>query len=166
MNLLTKPVLYALAALLALAVLWGGWQWRGKLAAQGDADQARLALSEYQRESAENLARFQAEARQQEHRHAADMARIGQEHREALTHAQTAADRLVADLRAGNVRMQERWRGCAAGLPGAVAGSGGADESAGLQAESVGRIDRAVSECEAQVRGLQAVTLADRQTGD
>lgn len=149
--------------LLALGLAFAAGAWVGYAPGAAKAAKAELALAEYGTASAEALAKLQEEARQQEHRHAADMARISREHQEALKDAQASSDRLVADLRAGSVRLQERWRGCAARLPGVGASSGGADEEAGIQAESLGRIDRAVAECEAQILGLQGVTQSDRK---
>lgn len=153
--------------LLALALAFGAGWYVGHAPGAAKAAKAERALALQQRDAAQRVALAEQMAREAEHRHAADMARIGKEHQEALTHAQTAADRLVRDLRAGTVRLQERWRGCSASVPGTGSGAGGIDEGAGLQAESVGRIDRAVRECEAQVLGLQDITRADRaKTGD
>lgn len=149
--------------LLALALAFGAGWYVGHAPGVAKAAKAERALALQQRDAAQRVALAEQMAREAEHRHAADMARIGKEHQEALTHAQTAADRLVRDLRAGTVRLQERWRGCAARLPGVGASSGGADEEARLQAESLGRIDRAVAECEAQIIGLQGVTQSDRK---
>lgn len=155
--------MYALGAALVASLAWGGWQWRGKQAALTEAAEAHTALADYRREAAETIARFEVEARATEQRHAADMSRIGREHREELDHAQTAADRLVADLRAGNVRLQERWRGCAAAsLPSTGGGPGGADEGARDREESASRIVLAARQCDAQVKGLQKVVLSDR----
>ena len=166
--MLTRPVLYALAAALLASLVWGGWQWRGKQAAQTDAAEARTTLAEYRQEAAEKIARFEVEARATEQRHAADLTRIGREHKEAMTDAQAAADRLVADLRAGNVRLQDRWRGCvaASGVPGSAGSAAGSDAGARDREESAGRIVLAARQCDAQVKGLQAVILSDRQTGE
>lgn len=111
------------------------------------------------------IARFEQQAREMEHRHAADMERIGREHLEQLTNAQAESDRLVADLRAGTVRLQERWRGCGAStdVPDPLAGTAAPDAAAIDREESASRIVRAAAECDAQVRGLQAVIRADRE---
>lgn len=153
--------------LLAILLAFGAGAWVGSQLGNARANKAELALAHVQRDAAQQLAAEEARARQAEHRHAADMARIGQEHQEALTNAKAQSDRLVSDLRAGNVRLREQWRGCAASLPGTGPRAGGTDAHAGLQAESLGRIDRAVTECEAHVLGLQKITQADRgEKGD
>lgn len=149
--------------LLALVLAFGAGAAVGYIPGWGKAVKAELALSKVERDAAQQVALAETRARQAEHRHAADMARIGLEHQEALKDAQASSDRLVADLRAGTVRLQDRWRSCAARLPGVGASSGGADEEARLQAESLGRIDRAVAQCEAQIIGLQGVTQSDRK---
>lgn len=154
---------YSLGAALLASLAFGGVQCSQKQAARTDAAEAQTELAEYRQEAAEAIARFEVEARATEQRHAADMTRIGREHREELNDAQTAADRLVADLRAGNVRLQERWRGCAAAsLPGTNGGSGGADEGTRDREESASRIVLAARRCDAQVKGLQKVVLSDR----
>lgn len=110
------------------------------------------------------LAKIEREYRAQEHRHAADMARIGREHQEALSDAQRDADKLVADLRAGTVQLQQRWRGCEASrVPGIGGTSGEPDAASDDRSESAGRIVRAAAECDFQVRGLQSVILSDRE---
>lgn len=74
---------------------------------------------------------------------------------------QAAAD--LADLRAGNLRLQERWRSCSASLPGAATGPSEPDDGADDRATSAIRAVRAAAECDAQVRGLQEVVKADRE---
>ena len=78
--------------------------------------------------------------------------------------AQAAADRLAADLRAGNVSLHRRWEACSAtaDLSAAFPGAGLADGGADDRAESAGRAVAAAAACDAQVRGLQAVLMADR----
>lgn len=78
--------------------------------------------------------------------------------------AQAAGDRVAADLRAGNVRLQDRWRGCEAGRVSTIAGaSGEPDASAADRNDSAGRIIGAGAACDAQVIGLQQFILSERQ---
>lgn len=158
---MTARIAIAVAALILSGLI--GWEWRDRSA---DAEAARVE-SERARERAEaadKLARFQAEARQQEHRHAADMDRVAQQYLEELSNAKAESDRVVADLRAGTLRLQDRWRGC--GEPPAVpdtgAGSGTPDAVAADREASAGRIVQAAAECEAQVMGLQEIIRKDR----
>lgn len=148
--------------LLALALAFGAGWYVGHAPGAAKAAKAERALALQQRDAAQRVALAEQMAREAEHRHAADMARIGKEHQEALTHAQTAADRLVRDLRAGTVRLQERWRGCAADLSRIAGTAGQPDDGADDRSQSAGRIVRAAAECDAQVIGLQNVIRADR----
>lgn len=78
--------------------------------------------------------------------------------------AQAASDRLVADLRAGNRQLHQRWQAAihttALSQPAATASQsdGGADD----RIQSAGRIVAAADQCDAQVRALQAYA---RQVG-
>jgi hypothetical protein len=161
--LLSKPVIYALAAALLGALAWGGWQWQGKQAAQTDAAEARTELADYRRDAADKLARFQAEARAQELRHAADMARIERETRERVKEAGDAAyDRAVADVRAG--RLRGPWAcPAAAGVPGAGGAAADGDAAADDRAAAVGRVLRIGAEADQRLAACQAVIRSDRQ---
>lgn len=153
--------------LLALALAFGAGAWFGYWPGAREAVLAQIELGKYRQQAAEQIAAAEQMARQAEHRHAADMARIGQEHQEALRNAQAGYDRTVADLRAGNLRLQERWRSCAASLPGPGGAGSSVDAAADDRSESAGRIVRAAAECDAQVIGLQGIIRADRaKTGD
>lgn len=73
---------------------------------------------------------------------------------------QAAAD--LASLRDGTIRLRQQWQGCEARSAQAGGTSGKPDGGADDRAESASRIVRAAAECDAQVKGLQAVVLADR----
>lgn len=75
---------------------------------------------------------------------------------------QAAADR--AGLLAGNLRLRQQWQGCEAGrVPGTGAGSSEPDATTADRAEGASDLVRAAAQCDAQVRGLQAVITADRE---
>lgn len=72
--------------------------------------------------------------------------------------AEANAASTVADLRAGNLRLQQRWAGCEAErLSEATPAPSEPDAAARDREESAGRIVRAAAECDAQVRGLQSL---------
>ncbi|HDS1631582.1 TPA: endopeptidase [Stenotrophomonas maltophilia] len=75
--------------------------------------------------------------------------------------AQKASDRLVADLRAGNQRLHQRWQAtvATAELSAAAAAASQPDGRADDRIESAGRAVGAAAQCDAQVRGLQAYAL-------
>lgn len=74
---------------------------------------------------------------------------------------QAASD--LADLRSGNLRLREQWRGCEARQAEVGGAASQSDGGADLRAESASRIIRAAAECDAQVTGLQRVILSDRE---
>lgn len=72
---------------------------------------------------------------------------------------------LVADLRAGNVRLRQLWAGCVQSAPASEAAQGVAGRSDGqadLRAESAGRIVRQGADADNQVSWLQAELIATR----
>lgn len=75
--------------------------------------------------------------------------------------AQRASDRLIADLRAGNQRLHERWQAtvATAELSATAAAASQPDGRADDRIESAGRAVSAAAQCDAQVRGLQAYAL-------
>ncbi|EMR0514617.1 endopeptidase [Stenotrophomonas maltophilia] len=75
--------------------------------------------------------------------------------------AQKASDLLVADLRAGNQRLHQRWQAsiATAELSAAAAAASQSDGRADDRIESAGRVVGAAAQCDAQVRGLQAYAL-------
>lgn len=72
--------------------------------------------------------------------------------------AQAVSERVVADLRAGNLRLHQRWQAAVATseLSSAAAAASGVNGGAADREASAGRIIGAASACEAQVAGLQA----------
>lgn len=90
---------------------------------------------------------------------------IAAQYLEELNNAQSKGDRLAADLLAGDVRFRKLWAQCQAvpATGNAAAGAGAPDGATDDRAASAGRIVRAAAECDAQVRGLQALILAERR---
>lgn len=120
--------------------------------AKADAQTAR----DNQRVAEDQAKRFQLRAEAQE--------AVAAQYLEELINAQSKGDQLAADVRAGDVRFRKLWAECqAVPTTGAIAtGTGAPDGTADDRAASAGRIVRAAAECDAQVRGLQALILADR----
>ena len=102
------------------------------------------------------------DARQQEQAHAQALADVAQQYEQDKQDAQDNHARLVADLRRGTVRLQDHWT-CKASVPGAESGTGIADAGTDLRQAGAADLIAAADQCDAQVRGLQAVTVADRQ---
>lgn len=79
--------------------------------------------------------------------------------------AEATAKRTVADLRAGNLVLHNRWTACktSADLPAAAAGPSELDAGTSDRNESAGRVVQAAAQCDAQVRGLQELLLLERK---
>ncbi len=111
-----------------------------------ESTKAALATSEWRRET--------------ERVRAQRMYEIAADAEEGKAHAEETGARVTADLRADNLRLREHWRSCeSTRLPGIEPAAAEPDAAADDRAESAGRIVRAAAECDAQVRGLQAVVL-------
>lgn len=80
--------------------------------------------------------------------------------------AEANAKRVVADLRAGNLVLRDRWTSCQAssGLPRPAADTGEPDAGTADRDESAGRIVQAAAQCDAQVKGLQNLLRLERQS--
>lgn len=161
------------AALIALKDLLGGWRALGfavaalLLALACAVQQARidhLVDANKRVETRTQAAQVQAEraARAVERKHAEELSAIAGAYETEKRHAQDAADRVVAELRTGNVRLRERWQGCHRPLPAVAAAASQPDAATDDRSESAGRIVRAAAECDATVRALQAVLRSER----
>jgi len=102
-------------------------------------------------------------ARAVEGRQAIAFDAISGQYEQDKEHAQADADRTIADLRAGNLRLRAAWRCPATRVPEAGASTGKPDASAADRDESAARVVRAAAEADAQIRALQAILTAERQ---
>lgn len=96
---------------------------------------------------------------------------IDQQHQEEIQRAIQERDDIISDLRAGNLRLRERFTCPSPELPGAgpAASGGDAGESAGLQpadAEFLIRLAAEADEVTRQLAACQAVIRADRESID
>ena len=163
---LTAPIMYALAGLLALSLIFNGVQAFGKAKLETQLAQSQTALAEQTASIATERETFERQARIAEQKNTAEMARIDREQQEKIARDQAANDRLVADLRADRVRLHSRWQAALATsrLSAGVAAASGADEGTGDVEASVGRIIGAARACDAQVIGLQQVIRSMQAT--
>ena len=146
-----------LALLTGVAGAGLGWEWRDR-----SADIAKLRAD---LELAGAVNTELTNTLDTERRKAERLAEIADQYEVERREIETRTEALVADLRAGNVRLHNRWKGCEATseLSGAAAAALSADAAARDREESAGRIVRAADEADAIIRGLQAVIVADRQ---
>lgn len=158
------PYLREAGALIALGLiawaLWAAYDW----AYDNGYNAANVRAEKIIGEFAKAEAAAQAKARETERRQAQAIADITEQHEREKADAQAAADRLAADLRAGNVRLRKLWRAETETdrLSSAAERARVADEITRLRQEAAARIARIGDEADAQVRGLQAVVRADR----
>ena len=102
----------------------------------------------------------QVAARKAEAEKAQAIAAIADRYEQDKREADEAQKRLVADLRAGNVRLQDRWRGCVSGIAATAAER---DAAAADREASAARIVRAARDADDQIRALQDIVKADRK---
>jgi hypothetical protein len=155
-----RATAFALLAVLAVAACFF-------LRANEAADHLRADAAEQRAQSLASDLRDTKAALSAERAQRAAAETIAAKYEQDKSNAQAASDRVVADLRAGRERFRSLWAECASrpagGVPGAPAGASEPDGQADDRAASAGRIVRAAAECDAQVRGLQALIRADRQ---
>ena len=155
-----------LAVLLAAIVGMGGAGAAGYH--KGKADAERVAKSAMDKHLAEDRASERA-AEQEANRYKDALATaqnaVSAAYEKGKKDAEATAKRTVADLRAGNLVLRDRWASCqaSADLPRAAANSSEPDAGAADRAESAGRIVQAAAQCDAQVRGLQELLLLERK---
>jgi hypothetical protein len=153
----------ALIGTLALAAaLWWAystvWQ-RGYDVADAEAKAAHATLMA-QMEA--ERARFEREARQKEADQRAALHAVAEQYEQEKIDAQERADRTIADLRDGTVRLRNHWQGCiaTASLSGAAASAAVADDGAELREQGARDLVHVGESADAQVRGLQAALNA------
>ncbi len=153
------------ALVIAILLLLGVIVWqRGSVSiAHRAADQAASSRDamESERDAARAEADGAAETLKAERGSAAAANTLASKYEKEKNDAQKASDRLVADLRAGNQRLHQRWKAsiATAELSAAAAAASQSDGRADDRIESAGRVVGAAAQCDAQVRGLQAYAL-------
>lgn len=121
------------------------------------ASKAELALAHVQRDAAQQVATAEAKARQVEQDRAEAVAQAAQAYEKGKADAQSKADRVVADLRAGTVRLRQHWQASVAtcGVSRDSAAALAVEREAQLRAESAARIIGVGAEADAKVKALQ-----------
>ncbi|MBA0362375.1 endopeptidase [Stenotrophomonas maltophilia] len=151
---MSRVLLGAVLLLAGIAV----WQ-RGTVAqAERARDYAKTAKAVAEKERDNAIAVIAVE-RQRVKRAEAVATQYEQEKADAESKGAAVAD----GLRAGNLRLQQRWAGCEARVSDLAASTDQPDGAPDDRADSAGRIVRAAAACDAQVRGLQALIRSDRE---
>lgn len=138
------------------AMFGAGWAWRGDRAEGSEARQQTKS-------SAAQVAQIN-ETRAAEHKQANTLAAIGAKHEEDRAAAEAVPAAVVADLRAGTLRLRDGWASCETQrLSDAVASTSERDASAQRRADFAGAVVRAGRDADDQLRACQAVVRADRE---
>lgn len=143
------------ALLIALLLMVGVVVWqRGSLALAQRATDAAVVARDQVRGQLGEVSRTLA----QERSNAIAANRLAAQYEKERVDAQAVSDRVVADLRSGNVRLHQRWQASVATgqLSAAAAAAAQSDGRTDDRIESAGRAIGAAAQCDAQVRGLQA----------
>ena len=149
-----RASLFALLAVLAVAACFF-------LRASEATSRLRADTAEQRAESLAGELRSTQAALKAEHDQAQRQAAIARQYEQDKADAQAAADRTIADLRAGNLRLRQRWQGCR--VPGPAAAPGEPDGAAADREQGASDLVRAAAEADAQIRGLQALIRAGRK---
>lgn len=135
---------------------WAGREWRDR--------SCEIAESQQQTASAQAEATAQADARAIEHKQAETLATIGETHEQDRQAAASVPAAVVADLRAGNLRLRNEWAGCETQrLSDATAATLERDALAASRDNLAGAVVRAGRDADDQLRACQAVIRADRE---
>lgn len=143
----------ALLALLLVAVL-------ALLLYRGQAIKYRASADQVQAEVAAVRVELAAvrDVLTRERAAAESLSAIGDTHEQARSAAEAVPAAVVADLRAGNLRLRKQWQGCEASrMSDAAAAARERDALAQLRDEAAGRIVRIGRDADDQLRACQAV---------
>lgn len=156
-----------LALILAAILGLGGAGAAGYHKGKADAERAaKIAMSEHLAEDreAERIA-TEAASRHKDELATAQNA-VSAAYEKGKADAEANAKRVVADLRAGNLVLRDRWTSCQAssGLPRPTPDTSEPDARTADRDESAGRIVQAAAQCDAQVKGLQSLLRLERQS--
>lgn len=121
-----------------------------------------LANREWQERHDKLTIAAERKARAREQAQAQEMAAIAAELEAQRKQGYEARDKVISDLRAGNLRLRKHWQGCPR-LPDTSAAPGSGDADAGLRETGAGDLVRLGAEADAIIRACQAVILSDRK---
>jgi hypothetical protein len=157
MNPLTPYLVWIKAGVL-LALLVGAYA----LGRDHGGDRVQAKFDAHMAADAKAEAKALADARKAEQAKAAELAEIAEKYEKDKADAQAAADRTIADLRSGAIRLRSHWQGCQA--TGRVSGDATsatiADAAEQLREASAARIIGIGREADAKERALQEVIRA------
>ena len=155
-----------LAVLLAAIVGMGGAGAAGYHKGKADAERvAKIAMDKHLAADREEETKAKDKARADRDALAVAQNAVSAAYEKGKKDAEATAKRTVADLRAGNLVLRDRWASCQASLdvPSPTTATGELDAGTSDRNESAGRIVQAAAQCDAQVKGLQDLLTLERQ---
>lgn len=123
----------------------------------------RAELAAHLEADKEATAKFNAETAKKDAAQAEALRQVGFQYERDKAHALDQKDAVIADLRSGALVLRKQWRCSASPVSDAPSGAGSSDADAGVREESAAELVSLAAQCDAQVRGLQAVVVTDRQ---
>ena len=156
-----------LALILAAILGLGGAGVAGYNKGKTDAERvAKLKMDEHLVEDREAERTATEAASRHKDELAAAQNKVSAAYEKGKADAEANAKRVVADLRAGNLVLRDRWTSCQAssGLPRPTPDTSEPDARTADRDESAGRIVQAAAQCDAQVKGLQSLLRLERQS--
>ena len=156
-----------LALILAAILGLGGAGVAGYNKGKTDAERvAKLKMDEHLVEDREAERTATEAASRHKDELAAAQNKVSAAYEKGKSDAEANAKRVVADLRAGNLVLRDRWTSCQAssGLPRPTPDTSEPDARTADRDESAGRIVQAAAQCDAQVKGLQSLLRLERQS--
>ena len=155
-----------LALILAAILGLGGAGVAGYNKGKTDAERvAKLKMDEHLVEDREAERTATEAASRHKDALAAAQNKVSAAYEKGKSDAEATAKRVVADLRAGNLVLRERWSACKTsdGVPRTATDPSEPDAGTHDREESAGRIIQAAAQCDAQVKGLQNLLTLERQ---
>ena len=155
-----------LATILAAVLLAGGAGVAGYNKGKTDAERvAKIAMDKHLAADREEETKAKEKARADRDALAVAQNAASAAYEKGKRDAEQNSKRVVADLRAGNLVLRNRWTACQAslGVPAAPADPSEPDAGVADRAESAGRIVQAADQCDAQVKGLQELLRLERK---
>ena len=156
-----------LALILATILGLGGAGTAGYRKGKADAERAaKIAMSEHLAEDREAERVATKAANRYKDALATAQNAVSAAYEKGKADAEANAKRVVADLRAGNLVLRDRWTSCQAssGLPRPTPDTSEPDARTADRDESSGRIVQAAAQCDTQVKGLQSLLRLERQS--
>ena len=155
-----------LATILAAVLLAGGAGAAGYAKGKNDAERvAKIAMDEHLIADREEETKAKDKALADRDALTAAQNAVSAAYEKGKHDAEQNSKRVVADIRAGNLVLRNRWAACQTSLGVSTTPADPSEPDAGAadRAESAGRIVQAAAQCDAQVRGLQGLLLLERK---